>query len=170
MKLNIRNAAADLVFLVVLLAAALALTCVGFALGRRTVKPVVITNSDTVVVTKVDTAYIDRPVVVYREVVRTEYLAVADTMRINDTAYLPVPIERKVYEDSLYRAVISGYHPSLDSLWVFNTTHYMNVTNTVKEKASKWSFGAAAGPSVMIDAKGTLRAGLGLTAGVRYNF
>ena len=170
MKLNIRNAAADLVLLVAWLVAALALVCAGFDLGRKSVKPGTVIKSDTVIVVKHDTTLIDSPAPIVKEVIRTEYLAVTDTVRINDTAYIPVPIERKVYEDSLYRAVISGYHPNLDSLWVYNTTHYVTVTNTVKEKASKWGFGAAAGPSVMIDAKGSLRAGFGLTAGLRYNF
>ena len=41
-----------------------------------------------------------------------------DTLRVHDTIAVPVPIERRVYADSNYRAVVSGWHPSLDSISV----------------------------------------------------
>lgn len=49
-----------------------------------------------------------------------------------DSALVEIPIERKVYEeDSLYRAVISGYQCNLDSLTIYSTTN----TITIHEKS-----------------------------------
>ena len=39
-----------------------------------------------------------------------------DTLRLRDTIAVPVPIERRVYADSNYRAVVSGWHPSIPKL------------------------------------------------------
>ena len=144
---------------------------VGFDFGRSFPKePRIIERTDTVVVSKVDTLFREVPKPVYTSVVRTEYVPVTDTIVRNDTTFLPLPIEQKVYEDSTYRAVISGYKPSLDSLWLYRTTKYVTVTNTVKEKPSKWGFGVTAGPSVLITPGGSVYGGLGATIGVNYRF
>lgn len=142
-----------------------------FVLGRKSVKtPENTIKRDTVEVVIIDTEFVETPVPVYREIVRTEYLAVTDTIVRNDTAYIQVPIERKVYQDSTYRAVISGYKPNLDSLWVYNTTHYVTITEKVKEKASKWGFNATIGPGVVIAPSGKVSAGIGATIGFGYSF
>lgn len=60
-----------------------------------------------------------------------------------------VPITSKVYTDSTYRAVVSGYKATLDSMSVFKKTKV--VTNTVYKtgatvyKPYKWSLGPYAG-------------------------
>ena len=50
-----------------------------------------------------------------------------DTIRIGDTV---VYREQAYYEDSLYRAWVSGYRPRLDSLMVFPKTVYQTVRMT----------------------------------------
>ena len=69
-----------------------------------------------------------------------------DTMRIGDTV---VYREQAYYEDSLYRAWVSGYRPRLDSLIVFPKTVYQTVTNdiyhTIKPKKKRWGLGLQAG-------------------------
>lgn len=69
-----------------------------------------------------------------------------DTMHIGDTA---VQREQAYYEDSLYRAWVSGYRPRLDSLVVFPKTIYQTVTNdiyyTIKPKRKRWGLGVQAG-------------------------
>lgn len=160
--------AADLVFIAAVL---FVVGMIGFDLGQHFPKePKVIERTDTVVVLKHDTSFIDSPVPVYVEKVRTEYLALTDTVRMNDTLFVPVPIEQKVYEDSTYRAVISGYKANLDSLWLYRTTKYVTVTNTIEKKRSKWGFNATVGPSVLITPKGGLYGGFGATVGVGYSF
>lgn len=88
-----------------------------------------------------------------------------------DSVQVEVPIERKVYqEDSVYRAVVSGYRVNLDSLLIFNTTTTVTVTQTIMPKPAKWSFGITAGPSVLATPSGRVHAGLGATVGVSYKF
>ena len=110
---------------------ALALIAAAFLLGRRSVKPeiVEIHRKDTVVVR--DTV---------RETVlvpKVRYLTRVDTVLLlvpGDTVKVPVlvPISRKVYEGEDYRAVVSGFRASLDTLDIFRKTQ--TVTNTVVQR------------------------------------
>lgn len=69
-----------------------------------------------------------------------------DTIRIGDTVVLR---EQAYYEDSLYRAWVSGYRPRLDSLMVFPKTVYQTVTNdiyhTITPKKKRWGLGLQVG-------------------------
>lgn len=73
-------------------------------------------------------------------------LKLTDTIHIGDTV---VKREQTYYEDSLYRAWVSGYRPRLDSLQIFPKTVYQNVTNdiyhTVTPKKKRWGLGLQAG-------------------------
>ena len=96
------------------------------------------TKVNTVV--KVDTLLISppmAPLLVFR---------LTDTMCIGDTV---VYREQAYYEDSLYRAWVSGYRPKLDSLMVFPKTVYQTVTNdiyhTIVLKKKRWGLGLQAG-------------------------
>ena len=127
---------------------ALALIAAAFLLGRRSVKPeiVKIHRTDTVVVR--DTV---------RETVlvpKVRYLTRVDTVLLpvpGDTVEVPVlvPISRKVYEGEDYRAVVSGFRASLDTLDIFRKTQ--TVTNTVVQrvevpgKPKRWVIGVSAG-------------------------
>lgn len=127
---------------------ALALIAAAFLLGRRSVKPeiVEIHRKDTVVVR--DTV---------RETVlvpKVRYLTRVDTVLLKvpgDTVEVPVlvPISRNVYEGEDYRAVVSGFRASLDTLDIFRKTQ--TVTNTVVQrvevpgKPKRWGIGVSAG-------------------------
>lgn len=127
---------------------ALALIAAAFLLGRRSVKPeiVKIHRTDTVVVR--DTV---------RETVlvpKVRYLTRVDTVLLpvpGDTVEVPVlvPISRNVYEGEDYRAVVSGFRASLDTLDIFRKTQ--TVTNTVVQrvevpgKPKRWGIGVSAG-------------------------
>lgn len=127
---------------------ALALIAVAFLLGRRSVKPeiVEIHRTDTVVVR--DTV---------RETVlvpKVRYVTRVDTVLLKvpgDTVEVPVlvPISRNVYEGEDYRAVVSGFRASLDTLDIFRKTQ--TVTNTVVQrvevpgKPKRWGIGVSAG-------------------------
>lgn len=96
------------------------------------------TKVNTVV--KVETLLISppmAPLVVFR---------LTDTMRIGDTV---VHREQAYYEDSLYRAWVSGYRPRLDSLQIFPRTIYQTVTNdiyhTITPKKKRWGLGLQVG-------------------------
>ena len=66
---------------------------------------------------------------------------------IPDSAAVEIPITQKVYEDSLYRAYVSGYHPSLDSLIIFPRHDITTVTNgyTYKSRQKRWGVGIHVG-------------------------
>lgn len=74
-------------------------------------------------------------------------IRLTDTMRIGDTV---VQREQAYYEDSLYRAWVSGYHPRLDSIEIYPRTVTHTITNdiyhTIKVKDKRrWGLGLQAG-------------------------
>lgn len=58
---------------------------------------------------------------------------------IHDTVYIPVPITQKEYQTENYRAWVSGYKPSLDSVWVYPEKII------IREKPRRWGIGVIAG-------------------------
>ena len=136
---------------------ALALIAAAFLLGRRSVKPeiVKIHRTDTVVVRDTVRETVLVPKVRYLTRVDTVLLKVpGDTVLLKvpgDTVEVPVlvPISRNVYEGEDYRAVVSGFRASLDTLDIFRKTQ--TVTNTVVQrvevpgKPKRWGIGVSAG-------------------------
>lgn len=117
----------------------------GVAVGRKKSggqETVIIQQIDTVV--RVDTIRESYPEPVYVRVV--------DSIRVpvpgrNDTIFVSLPREEKVYEDSTYRAVVSGFLPSLDTIDVFRRIVFINTETIVRERYRKrWSL--TAGPQV----------------------
>ena len=67
---------------------------------------------------------------------------------IRDSAAVEIPITQKVYEDSLYRAYVSGYRPRLDSLIIFPRHDITTVTNGYtypKSRQKRWGIGVHVG-------------------------
>jgi hypothetical protein len=63
-----------------------------------------------------------------------------------DSIEVIVPITTNVYRDSLYRAVVSGYRASLDSITVYRRETYIErFPGTGKTSAKKWSVGVQVG-------------------------
>ena len=58
---------------------------------------------------------------------------------IHDSIYIPVPITNKEYQTENYRAWVSGYKPSLDSVWVYPEKIF------IREKPRRWGIGVIAG-------------------------
>ena len=92
-------------------------------------------------VVKTDTVLISAPIVAFFQIT-------SDTIHMGDTVIMR---EQAVYEDSLYRAWVSGYRPRLDSIEVYPKTVYQTVTNdiyhpvVVKPKKKRWGLGLQAG-------------------------
>lgn len=61
----------------------------------------------------------------------------------NDSVKVQISISQKVYEDTLYRAYISGYEPNLDSITIKQRTTY--ITRTIRDKESRFRIGLQAG-------------------------
>ena len=83
---------------------------------------------------------------------------VTDTIRLNDTLLVEVPVEQKRYDDSLYTAWVSGYQPALDSIRLHQPTIVETVTRTIVKPSPRWSIGPAVGAGVSIT--GTPRLGV----------
>lgn len=127
---------------------ALALIAAAFLLGRRSVKP------EIVEIHRTDTMWMRDTVRETVLVPKVRYLTRVDTVLLpvpGDTVEVPVlvPISRNVYEGEDYRAVVSGFRASLDTLDIFRKTQ--TVTNTVVQrvevpgKPKRWGIGVSAG-------------------------
>lgn len=70
---------------------------------------------------KVDTLLISAPIIAF-------FRITTDTIHVGDTV---VQREQVLYEDSLYRAWVSGYRPRLDSIEVYPRTVTHTITNDI---------------------------------------
>lgn len=97
-------------------------------------------KTDTITITKIDTVTVVKPAVQYRYITQV----ITDTLYNTDSVLVPVqiPIETKIYQDSTYRAVISGYRASLDTIQVYPIHTYTTITNT---KQKRFNIGIQAG-------------------------
>lgn len=115
---------------------AIGLMVTSFIIGRKSVNIPEITTE-----IRWDTLRVEVPVLREVEKVRTEYVYVptpADTVVIErvDSVLVAVDIERRVYQDSSYRAVVSGavvgdIHPTLDHIDIYSRSE----TRIVEHKA-----------------------------------
>ena len=116
-----------------------------------------------------DTITREMPVYITNTRVRTEYVLVRDTLRLHDTLFVPITIEKRVYKDSLYRAEISGYKPSLDKIEIYQQTRTITKVEQVLVKDKKrWGLGIQAGYGVGIHS-GVVYTTPYIGVGVSYN-
>lgn len=149
-----------------LLAALLLLS--GYFFGRRTAhapEPELVIQTDTLRIR--DTLLVEKPVPVEVRVVDTMLVAVTDTISINDTVYLHLPREIKHYEDSLFRAQVSGYRPALD--WIEIYPQREVVTRTISVGSLKrWGIGFQAGYGAYVS-EGSVGLSPYIGIGISYN-
>lgn len=116
-------------------------------------------KTDTVTITKIDTVTVVKPVIQYRYITQV----ITDTLYNTDSVLVPVriPIETKVYQDSTYRAVVSGYRVSLDTIQVYPIHTYTTITNT---KQKRFNIGIQAGVGYgVFNKKPDIYVGLGVS-------
>lgn len=133
---------------------------IGFALGVIAGRQMIADDhlytkehSDTIIY--IDTITFLKPVPVDSVVISRKIIADTVHVTINnqDTAIVveyDIPITQKEYNDTSYHAWVSGYEPSLDSIYVFPKYHY--ITTTVSKEVYK-----------------TKRFGFGINSGVGYS-
>lgn len=92
------------------------------------------------------------------------YETKTDTLLVVDTLYLPRT--QKHYKEAEYEAWVSGYQPSLDSIWVYNKTSEVNTISVPSRK--RWSIGVQAGYGVQLSPNGVVAAPY-IGVGVTYN-
>ena len=123
-----------------------AVSVLSWRLGYRAAvaEPVEAAKSDTLIVR--DTVTIECPVPILTTIIDTFLVAYPDIITIHDTTFVQLPKERKEYSGKDYRAVVSGYQPSLDLIQVFPETK--TITKTISappRKRSHWSIALQAG-------------------------
>ena len=64
---------------------------------------------------------------------------------VGDSATVTLPVEQRVYQDSLYTAYVSGYRPRLDSIELRLPHTYTTVTKTVSKPSRRFAFGPTVG-------------------------
>ena len=84
-----------------------------------------------------------------------------------DSIEVPIPIEQKRYEDSLYTAWVSGFRPALDSIRLHQPEIITTITETIVKKAPRLSVGLSVGPGVSIDNNHHMGIYVGFTAQYR---
>lgn len=119
----------------------LAIVCVSAWFRPREPLPAEIRSETKVkTVVRVDTLLIHAPMAPLLIVRLTDTIHIGNTVVQREQAY---------YEDSLYRAWVSGYRPRLDSMQIFPRTVYQTVTNdiyhTITPKKKRWGLGLQAG-------------------------
>lgn len=91
----------------------------------------------------------------------------ADTMP--DSVTVSVPIETHVFtDDSTYRAVISGFHTSLDTMDVYTRTVERERTVTVRVPSKPRRWGLSVGAGAVVTPTGRIEPGL--FVGASYTF
>jgi hypothetical protein len=113
---------------------------IGWLCRQSFIRPQTIIQRDTLV--RVDTVKELYPVSIREEIMDTLRVVVRDTIRIKDTLYLSLPLEKKLYASSEYYAEVSGYRPSLDYIEVYPKTKIVKeYVNQPSESRNALSFG-----------------------------
>lgn len=126
---------------------AVALLVAAFLIGRCTAPKY---EAETQVIKQVDTMVVRDTIIREKPVFRTEYVFVRDSVRVqvHDTVFINLPRQLRVYQDSLYRAEVSGVDPTLDRIEVYPQTRYITRTETqtisVTERR-RWGIGVQVG-------------------------
>lgn len=99
-------------------------------------------RTDMLTITKIDTVTITKPVVKYRYLTKV----ITDTLLYKDSIKVPVqiPITANVYQDSTYRAVVSGYKANIDTIQIYPIHTITTITNTIT-KQKRFNIGIQAG-------------------------
>ena len=137
-------------------------------------------TSDTTRVTVYDTIPFIKPKPKDSVVVRyvTEVVSVVDTTEtvtdsikvgtdctLFDDIEVEIPITQKVYEDSTYKAYVSGYKPSLDSIFFYPKTEVQTIVKKTKPK--RWGIGVQVGYGLTLQPQPKFSPYIGV--GISYN-
>ncbi len=133
---------------ILLLVAALvaAVSVLSWRLGYRSAvaESIETPRADTLIVR--DTVTVEYPVPILTTITDTLLVAYPDIVIIHDTTFVQLPKERKEYSGKDYRAVVSGYQPSLDLIQVFPETKTVTkIISAPSRKRHHWSVGIQTG-------------------------
>ena len=100
-------------------------------------------------IVKYDTIIKEKPIPINNYIYKT----IRDTVFVNNSPTIAdIPIERKIYQDDDYRAVISGYKPNIDTLQIFRKDSLIYTTiereRTIIRDYSRWTLGVSGGYAI----------------------
>jgi hypothetical protein len=149
---------------------AVALLVAAFLVGRCSVPRVA---PESHIVERVDTVIVRDTITCERPIYRTKYVSVTDSVRVvvHDTVVVSVPREMRVYEDSLYRAEVSGVDPTLDRIEVYPQTKIVTRTETrdiFVTSRKRWGIGVQVGYGITKQGQ-AFNPGPYIGVGVSYN-
>ena len=121
---------------------------IGLHRGNRMAQEGLKPQIDTIY--RTDTLRLQKPVYLTSRIVDTVKVPVIVREQHTDTVYVSLPREERVYQDSSYRAVISGYRPSLDTIDVYQRTVTVDRLQVVKAR-THWGLGITAGYGAVIN-------------------
>jgi hypothetical protein len=127
-----------------------------------------IIRTDTLTITRIDTIRITEVKYIKEHIIDTINVPIisnsihTDTIRINDTLFIQLPITQKLYADERYKAWVSGYRAKLDSIEVYQKTITNTIDNYIKPK--RWTITAGVGYGI---SRNGLEPFVGVMAGYR---
>ena len=131
-------------------------------------------SADTVVLTHIDTFFIDKPTEIVRYITRHDTIFETDTAikivsdSVSGQSAAIIPIESVIYQDTTktakYTAYLSGYKAALDSIEINCLQTETIITKIEREKAPKIGVGVQLG--VGVSAQGIAAPYLGI--GIQY--
>ncbi len=138
---------------ILLLVAALvaAVSVLSWRLGYRSAvaESIETPRADTLIVR--DTVTVEYPVPILTTITDTILVAYPDIVIIHDTTFVQLPRERKEYSGKDYRAVVSGFQPSLDLIQIFPETKVVTQTISVPSRnRSHWALSLQAGYGITL--------------------
>lgn len=83
----------------------------------------------------------------------------------SDSVKVSIPITQKVYEDSTYKAYVSGYKASLDSFFVYPSKEVLTIN--IKPKPKRWGIGVQVGYGLTLQPQPKFAPYVGV--GISYN-
>lgn len=92
-----------------------------------------------------DTIREDNPILIKESVIDTMLVVLRDTIRLRDTLFVSLPLEKKIYGNSEYYAEVSGYRPNLDYIEVFPKTKIITERIVERRKMNSLSAGVELG-------------------------
>lgn len=123
-------------------------------------------QTDTTTIIEYDTLKVPFPVPVVVEVDKPFIVPVQELVFIAGGDSIVIPKEVKTYKDSTYKAIVSGFRPSLDYIEVYQKTINNTVTKTISP--SRWGVGLSVGYGFHLNA-GKVSPAPFVGVGVYYN-
>lgn len=106
-------------------------------------------KADTLIIR--DTVTVETPVPILTTITDTLLVAYPDIVIIHDTTFVQLPKERKEYSSKDYRAIVSGFQPSLDLIQIFPETKVVTQTISVPSRnRSHWALSLQAGYGITL--------------------